>query len=104
MKAAIYSCLALLTLLAIGNAQTINPPPPGAPDQQYRFSVSVQMVVLQATVLNHKGALVRGLKQNNFELYEDGQRQTIGLFQHRDSPVAIGLLVDNSGSMRRKHS
>ena len=104
MKAAPYSGLVLLTVLAVSNAQTISPPPPSAPDQQYRFSVSVQMVVLQATVLNHKGAFVHGLKQSNFELYEAGQRQTIGLFQHLDSPVAIGLLVDNSGSMRRKHS
>jgi Ca-activated chloride channel family protein len=105
MNAASYSCLVSLALVAVGNAQTFSPPPPpSAADQQYRFSVSVQMVVLQATVLNPKGAFVRGLGQNNFELYEDGQRQTIGLFRHSDSPVAIGLLVDNSGSMRRKHS
>jgi VWFA-related protein len=105
MNAASYSCLVLLAFVPIGNAQTIGPPPPPtAADQQYRFSVSVEMVVLQATVLNHKGAFVRGLKQDNSAVYEDGQRQTIGLFRHRDSPVAIGLLVDNSGSMRRKHA
>jgi len=104
MNASIYSCLALLALVPAGHAQVISAQPPSAADQQYRFSVSVQMVLLQATVLNHKGAFVRGLRQSNFELYEDGKRQTIGLFQHSDSPVAIGLLVDNSGSMRRKHS
>jgi Ca-activated chloride channel homolog len=106
MKAATYSSLAWFALVAsLSNGQTTNsPPPPSATDQQYRFSVSVQMVVLQATVLSPKGAFVRGLRQNNFDLYEDGQRQTIGLFRHSDSPVAIGLLVDNSGSMRRKHA
>ena len=105
MNAASFSCLVLLALGPVGGAQVISaPPPPSAADQQYRFSVSVQMVVLQATVLNPKGAFVRGLRQDNFALYEDGKRQTIGLFQHHDSPVAIGLLVDNSGSMRRKHS
>jgi VWFA-related protein len=105
MNAASYSCLILLPFVLVGNAQTIAPPPPPtAADQQYRFSVSVEMVVLQATVLNHKGAFVSGLKQDNFAVYEDGKRQTIGLFRHRDSPVAIGLLVDNSGSMRRKHA
>ena len=93
-----------LTFPSLGDAQTTNPAPPAAPDQQYRFSVSVQMVVLQATVLTRKGSFVRGLQQKNFRLYEDNRQQTISLFRHSDSPVAIGLIVDNSGSMRRKHA
>jgi Ca-activated chloride channel homolog len=105
MNPVCHACLVLLAMISLGNAQIAPPPPPpAASDQQFRFSVSVQMVVLQATVLTPKGSFVRGLRQNNFELYEDGQRQTIGLFGHQDTPVAIGLLVDNSGSMRRKHS
>ncbi len=96
--------LLLLTVPSLGDAQTTNPPPPSAPDQQYRFSVSVQMVALQATVLTSKGSFVKGLRQHNFQVYEDNRQQTIGLFRHSDDPVAIGLVVDNSGSMRRKHS
>jgi Ca-activated chloride channel family protein len=80
------------------------PPPPSAPDQQYRFSVDVRMVVLQATVLTPKGSFVKGLGQRNFQVYESDRQQTIRLFRHTDSPVAIGLIVDNSGSMRRKHA
>jgi Ca-activated chloride channel family protein len=75
-----------------------------ASDQQPRFTTSVQMVVLQATVLTNKGSFVRGLRQQNFTVYEDSHPQTISLFSHNDSPVAIGLIVDNSGSMRRKHT
>jgi len=75
-----------------------------AGDQQPHFSTSIQMVVLQATVLTSKGSFVRGLRQQNFTVYEDTHPQTIRLFNHNDSPVAIGLVVDTSGSMRRKHA
>jgi len=33
---------------------------------------------------------------------DDGAPQAIKVFQHEDVPVAVGLVVDNSGSMRRK--
>jgi Ca-activated chloride channel family protein len=62
------------------------------------------MVVLQASVFTKKGSFVKGLRQNNFRVFEDDREQHIGLFRHTDSPVAIGLIVDNSGSMRRKHA
>lgn len=74
------------------------------PESQYKFSTSVQMVVLQTTVLTRKGAFVKGLRQSNFQVFENSQQQTIQLFRHEDSAVAIGLLIDNSGSMKRKHS
>jgi VWFA-related protein len=90
-----------LTLLGASEAET----PASVPgDQQFRFSTSVQMVVLQTTVLNSKGAFAKNLRQRNFTVFEDTRQQAITLFSHNDSPVAIGLIIDNSGSMRRKHS
>jgi Ca-activated chloride channel homolog len=68
----------------------------------YRISVSVDLVVLQATVRDRKGAVVSDLREQNFEVYEDGVRQSIRLFRHDDIPVTVGLVVDHSGSMRRK--
>lgn len=79
-------------------------PPPGASDQPFLFSTDVRMVVLQAAVFTQRGAFVKGLGKSNFRVFEDGRQQQISLFRHMDSPVAIGLIVDNSGSMRRKHS
>jgi Ca-activated chloride channel family protein len=93
-----------LIFAVFDGAQTANPPAPAADNQQYRFSANVRMVVLQTTVLTSKGSFVRGLRQNNFQVFEDSRQQTIQLFRHTDSAVAIGLIVDNSGSMRRKHS
>jgi Ca-activated chloride channel homolog len=62
------------------------------------------MVVLHATVTDGKGNFVPGLLKNNFKVYEDKVEQTISVFQKRDIPVTMGLVVDNSGSMREKRA
>jgi Ca-activated chloride channel family protein len=43
---------------------------------------------------------VTGLGRGAFTVYEDGRRQPITLFRNDDIPVSLGLLIDNSGSMR----
>jgi len=60
------------------------------------------MVVLHATVRNRKGALVSGLSKGDFQVYEDGVLQQVESFIHEDIPVTVGLVIDNSGSMRPK--
>jgi Ca-activated chloride channel homolog len=67
----------------------------------YVLHTNVEEVVLNATVL--EGAqLVQTLKEDNFQVFEDGVKQKIISFQHTDLPVSIALVVDNSGSMSRK--
>ncbi|MDD5544219.1 MAG: VWA domain-containing protein [Acidobacteriia bacterium] len=66
--------------------------------------MNVEMVILRATVQNHKGVLVSGLGKDDFQVYEDGVLQQITYFTHQDIPVTVGLVVDNSGSMRPKRS
>jgi len=61
----------------------------------------VEEVVLNATVLEGN-RLVPDLKADNFQVFEDGTKQTVISFQHTDLPVSIALVVDNSGSMSRK--
>ena len=61
----------------------------------------MEEVVLNATVLNGT-QLVENLTKDDFQVYEDGVKQTIISFQHTDLPVSMGLVVDNSGSMYRK--
>jgi Ca-activated chloride channel homolog len=53
-------------------------------------------------VRDRKGRFVSDLREEHFEVYEDGVRQSIRLFRHEDIPVTVGLVVDHSGSMRRK--
>jgi Ca-activated chloride channel family protein len=67
----------------------------------YILRTNVEEVVLNATVLEGN-RLVQNLTKNDFQVYEDGVKQSIISFQHTDLPVSMALVVDNSGSMSRK--
>ncbi len=69
---------------------------------RYTLRQNVQEVVLNATVLDDQGHLVNDLTKDDFHIFEDGVPQTVAAFQHSDTPVSMGILVDNSGSMRTK--
>lgn len=78
-----------------------------SPDQDagtFVFKKQVDEVVLHATVVDQHGQLAAHLGRNAFSVFEDGQPQTITSFRRQDVPVAIGIVVDNSGSMRDKRS
>ena len=100
---------ALFLFFPIAAQRTANksdtaPFPPDKNQSAGAISVNVELVMLQATVRDSKGRFTSGLQKQNFRVYENGQLQTIALFQHEDVPVAVGLVVDNSGSMREKRS
>ena len=62
----------------------------------------VEEVVLHATVQDDKNHLVMNLDKSAFNVFENNQPQTITSFRHEDVPVAMGIVIDNSGSMREK--
>src|SRR4029077_19469330 len=64
------------------------------------FRADTRLVVLHATVTDSRGALVADLDRAAFSVYENGHREPITLFRRDDVPVSMGLLIDNSGSMR----
>ncbi len=68
------------------------------------FVSRVNEVTLTATVLDQRRHLVTDLSPRDFVVYEDGQPQQITSFKREDIPVSIGILVDNSGSMRTKRN
>src|SRR2546430_921419 len=86
----------LLVVLA-GDAR-----PLGQEPDTFKLSVNVNLVVVDATVRDRGGRSVPDLSQQNFAVYEDGIPQSIRLFLHDDIPVAAGLVIDHSGSMRAK--
>jgi VWFA-related protein len=71
---------------------------------EFTLRVNANLVVLSATVLDHHNALVSGLIQDDFRVYEDHVLQSIKHFSHEDLPVTIGLVIDNSGSMGPKRA
>jgi Ca-activated chloride channel family protein len=66
------------------------------------FRKKVEEVVLHATVIDDKQRIVTSLDKGDFSVFEDGHPQIITSFRHEDIPVAMGIVVDNSGSMREK--
>jgi len=61
-------------------------------------------VVLHTTVLDDRGKFVDGLKEENFRVFEDKAEQKLSVFKREDVPVSMGLVIDNSGSMRDKRA
>jgi VWFA-related protein len=77
---------------------------PGADDQSsmFVFKKQVEEVVLHVTVVDDQQRPVTGLERSAFSVSERGTPQNITSFRREDVPVAIGIVVDNSGSMRDK--
>ncbi|MCU1308894.1 MAG: von Willebrand factor, type [Candidatus Angelobacter sp.] len=78
------------------------PQPRQNPNDPYLFRKDVEEVMLYATVVDPKNRAVTNLDKNSFSVYEDGQPQQITSFRREDIPVSMGILIDNSGSMRDK--
>jgi len=90
-------------LAQIPTTPSAPPPPPGASSgQDSKIRVDVNLVVLHTTVLDDRGRFADGLKQENFRVLEDKVEQKLSVFKREDIPVSMGLVIDNSGSMRDK--
>src|SRR5215471_7535108 len=68
----------------------------------YTLSIEALEVQLPISVVDKEGRPLDGLKQENFQIFEDKVQQTIKTFRHEDIPLSLGLVIDNSGSMRNK--
>jgi VWFA-related protein len=92
-----------LAQLPIPNAQPLPPgQDPNAGKQGPGIKVDVSLVVLHTTVLDDRGKFADGLKVENFRVFEDKVEQKLATFKREDVPVSMGLVIDNSGSMREK--
>lgn len=102
---------ALLSLIVLGSppvlAQSLPqiPPPYGTPQSTpYTIKKNVDMVRLPVTIVNKDGNFVNGLAEDNFRVLENNTPQKISAFSHADIPISVGLVIDNSGSMRSKRA
>jgi len=66
------------------------------------FKKQVQEVVLRAVVVDGQNNLLSSLNRDAFNIFEDGKPQTMTSFRRENVPLALGILIDNSGSMRPK--
>lgn len=76
--------------------------PKKSKDSDFTLSVDVNLVLLHVSVFDDKDKLITDLKKEDFSVFEDKIQQDLSLFRQEDVPVSLGLVIDNSGSMRTK--
>jgi Ca-activated chloride channel homolog len=69
-----------------------------------QFRADTRLVVLHASVTDHKGKLITNLDKDAFKVFENGQLQQVKIFRREDVPVSLGVIIDDSGSMATKRS
>jgi len=70
-----------------------------AQEPQPQFSSSVQLVEVYATVTDASGGPVTGLRQSDFTVFEDDERQVVSAFAAGEFPLTVALGIDRSWSM-----
>jgi Ca-activated chloride channel homolog len=91
-----------ITTAPAGGSATQNPD--SVDSGVFVFRKQVDEVVLHATVIDNKQHIVTNLEKGSFTVFEDGHPQTITSFHREDIPVALCIVIDNSGSMREKRA
>lgn len=69
------------------------------PSGRATFSSRSDLVVLHVCVVDRQAGYVSGLPRDSFVVRENGRVQPIAVFDQDDTPVTVGLVIDNSGSM-----
>jgi Ca-activated chloride channel homolog len=100
-----YSKAFLLCFLILASAilwgQQKQPAEQQAGDQEgFKIGVEVNMVTVPVTVRKPEVGFIKGLKQNAFHIYEDGELQEIELFAQEGVPTRIAIVLDSSGSVQ----
>jgi VWFA-related protein len=95
-----YLCLALCAAYLGGFAQAQEASREKAPEATFR--TTSELVQLNVSVFGQDGALIKDLPRSAFTVFENNVRQEIKVFRQEDVPVSLGLVIDNSASMKDK--
>jgi len=95
--------------LAVSGIVLLQAQPPKQPGKKPEdtgtvFRADTRLVVCNTTVVDKSGHLVTDLPKSAFTVYENDVKQEISIFKREDVPVSMGLIIDNSGSMRPKRA
>jgi len=92
-------------LLAITVAFAQQPQPQQAiSDETAVFKTEANLIPLHASVVDKNGKLLTNIPRTAFHVFENNVEQTIKDFKREDVPVSLGIIIDNSGSMRDKRT
>lgn len=99
LSTAVVAAIVFTAGWPVTGQQSRLPPPP---EEDFKITADVELVLLDVSVRDPKGGFVSGLEKDAFSIIENGAAQPITQFANQDVPVTLGLVIDNSGSMRVK--
>ena len=70
--------------------------------QPPKIRSGIDLVSLSVSVIDAGGKYVTELAQEDFEVFEDGAKQSISFFSRKQQPIALAILLDTSNSMEEK--
>jgi VWFA-related protein len=73
-------------------------------EQEFKITAHADLVLLDVSVKDAKGGFASNLRKENFHIYENGKLQTISQFGKEDTPITVGLVIDDSHSMKPKRA
>ena len=98
MRVLLVTALASLILLDVQPASMSAYAQDAAPPQQKLRSVT-RTVPMFVTVTDDTGRLVPDLEMEDFEVYDNGKKQAITVFENKSLPIGVIVMLDTSGSM-----
>lgn len=83
--------------------ETPSPTPSSTPfEDDEEINIETNLVTLPVSVLDEKGRFISNLRQQDFEIFENGVQQSVDYFASVESPFTVILLLDVSPSTRYK--
>ncbi len=95
----LLSCTALTAMFLWGRQQSDQSNTAGKDQEGYKIRVEVNTIDVPVTVRRPEGGFIKGLSQNDFRVFEDGEPQEIVFFAQEGLPTRIALVLDASGSV-----
>src|SRR3984957_7113771 len=100
LRSNLFLAVASAAILAAQTPPPSQPPPPQ--DETPVFTLDARLVPLHVSVIDKNGKLITNLPESAFKVYENNVEQQLKIFRREDVPVSMGIIIDNSGSMRDK--
>jgi Ca-activated chloride channel homolog len=93
-------CLTVAAAFAWGQQKAGQPDEVKADQEGFKIKTEVNMVSVPITVRRAEGGFLKGLSQDNFQVFEDGVQQETVFFTQEALPTRIAIVLDISGSVK----
>ena len=99
--ASCFTLMLILLMAAVPVSESQQTKPRQSTTVSDTLSIDVDLVTIGVRVSDRSNREVSGLTQDDFSVFEDGQRQQIAAFAAGQQPASVLILLDRSTSMRQ---